>query len=73
MTAYRQEALRCAEILERDGPSALAHLREAAEAPNASRILQDNFYGWFERVRRGVYTLTPAGAADLRRFARSAA
>lgn len=68
MTAYRQEALRCAEILQRDGPSALSHLRATAEAPNAARILQHNYYGWFERVRRGVYGLTPTGAADLARF-----
>lgn len=68
MTAYRQEALRCAGILGRDGPSPVAYLREAADAPNAARILQHNFYGWFERVRRGVYGLTPLGANDLERF-----
>jgi hypothetical protein len=69
MTAYRQEALRCAGFLDRNGPVRVARLREAAEAPNAARILQHNHYGWFERVERGVYALTQAGARDLARFA----
>jgi len=25
------------------------------EFPNAPNILRDNFYGWFDRVERGVY------------------
>jgi hypothetical protein len=69
MTAYRQEALRCAEILARDGASSIAHLRAAAAAPKAASILQHNYYGWFERVGRGVYRLTPLGIEGLARFA----
>jgi hypothetical protein len=67
MTAYRQEALRCAEILAREGASSVAHLRTAAEAPKAASILQQNYYGWFERVGRGVYRLTPLGVEALAR------
>jgi hypothetical protein len=73
MTAYRQEALRCAGVLGRNGPSSLSTLRETADAPNAARILQHNFYGWFERLRRGVYGLTPLGLRDLERFTAPAA
>jgi hypothetical protein len=69
VTAYRQEALRCAEFLSREGASAIAKIRGAVDAPNAARILQQNFYGWFERVERGVYGLTPDGARDLAKFA----
>ena len=29
----------------------------------AGPILQSNVYGWFERVDRGVYALTPRGQA----------
>jgi hypothetical protein len=64
MTAYRQEALRCAELLKK-GPMKLVDMRAAAEVPNAARILQDDHYGWFERVERGVYRLTPAGKRGL--------
>ena len=28
----------------------------------------DNFYGWFDRAERGVYVLTDAGRAALKRW-----
>ncbi len=70
MTAYRQEALRCAELLASNGPMKLAALRTAADAPRAATILQQDVYGWFERVERGVYTVSPAGRRGLKTFAR---
>jgi hypothetical protein len=70
MTAYRQEALRCAELLVSNGPMKLAALRLAADAPRAATILQQDVYGWFERVERGVYTVSPAGRRGLETFAR---
>jgi hypothetical protein len=68
MTAYRQEALRCAAKLSTDGPMKVAVLRVAAEAPNAGKILLSDVYGWFERVERGVYALSPAGRRGLEMF-----
>jgi hypothetical protein len=65
VTAYRQEALRIACVLQARGPQKVAVLRIDAEAPAAARILQDDVYGWFERVERGIYVLTPAGARAL--------
>jgi hypothetical protein len=70
ITAYRQEALRCAELLASKGPSRVAAIRADAEAPNGARILQQNVYGWFERVERGIYRLTEAGLRDLDKFSR---
>ena len=70
MTAYRQEALRCAELLASHGPMKLAALRAAAEAPRVASILQQDVYGWFERVERGVYMITPAGRRGLVAFGR---
>jgi hypothetical protein len=70
MTAYRQEALRCAELLASNGPMKLAALRMAADAPRAATILQQDVYGWFERVERGVYTVSTAGRRGLATFAR---
>jgi hypothetical protein len=60
MTAYRQEALRCARLLT-PGPMTPRALRAAADVPNAASILRRDVYGWFERVDRGVYALTPRG------------
>jgi hypothetical protein len=65
MTAYRQAALRCAASLAANGPMKVAALRVACDAPNAASILRDDFYGWFERVERGVYALTPKGRRGL--------
>jgi len=73
MTAYRQEALRCAELLASNGPMKLAALRAAADAPRAATILQQDVYGWFERVERGIYTISPAGRRGVQMFARPSA
>jgi hypothetical protein len=58
MTAYRQQALVCAEALF-DGPRRPRDLRPVA--PDAGKILLGNVYGWFERVSNGVYQLTDTG------------
>ena len=69
VTAYRQEALRCA-LLIRDGQRTnLKALRETGVVPNAPSILQRDVYGWFQRVSRATYTLTERAAQDLARFA----
>jgi hypothetical protein len=64
MTAYRQEALRCARLLEA-GPMVLREMRSLADVPHAGAILRDDVYGWFERVERGTYALTPKGLAAV--------
>ena len=65
MTAYRQQALACACALS-DGPRRVRDLR--AEIPDAGKILQHNVYGWFDRAERGIYVLTDAGRAALKRW-----
>jgi hypothetical protein len=69
VTAYRQDALRCARALALGGPMGVGALRAAAEVPRAARILQRNVYGWFDRIERGIYGLTPEGDQALSRFA----
>ena len=69
VTAYRQDALRCARALALAGPMRVGVLRAAAEVPRAARILQRNVYGWFDRIERGTYRLTPEGDQALSRFA----
>jgi hypothetical protein len=65
MTAYRQQALACVHALQH-GQLRPRDLRDTA--PDAARILLTNVYGWFERVDRGVYTLTELGAKALKRW-----
>jgi hypothetical protein len=69
VTAYRQDALRCARALALGGPMRVGTLRTAADVPRAARILQRNVYGWFDRIERGTYRLTPEGDQALNRFA----
>ena len=68
MTAYRQDALRCAKALGRNGQLKLRDLRAAAGVERAASIMQRDVYGWFERIERGVYDLAPAGKRALRHF-----
>ena len=65
MTAYRQQALACASALS-DGPQRVRDLRE--KIPDAGKILLHNVYGWFDRAERGIYVLTDAGRAALKRW-----
>jgi hypothetical protein len=65
MTAYRQQALACADVL-RNGPGRPRDLRPVA--PDAGRILLRNVYGWFERTRPGIYQLTGLGEAALQNW-----
>ena len=69
MTAYRQDALRCARHLAAAGPMGPAALRDSTGIARAGTILRDDVYGWFERVERGIYRITPVGLAALETFA----
>ena len=69
VTAYRQDALRCAGYLRTHGISKAAAVALGAEVPAAARLMRADHYGWFERVERGVYTLTPKGQAALDEYA----
>jgi hypothetical protein len=62
VTAYRQDALKCAIYLFEIGASKGVDVARAAEVPTATRIMRANHYGWFERVEKGVYGLTQIGA-----------
>ena len=65
LTAYRQDALRCARQLADEGVLKVSVLSERAGVLRAGRILLDNHYGWFDRVRTGHYVLSPKGGRDL--------
>jgi hypothetical protein len=69
VTAYREKALRCAEALQVHGPLAPRQVRDLIASDKAAAILHRNVYGWFRRVKRGVYAITPTGVAALTEFA----
>jgi hypothetical protein len=65
MTAYRQQALICAQALA----AAPARPRDLKPlAPDAAKILRGNVYDWFVKIERGVYGLTDTGREALVRW-----
>lgn len=70
VTSYRQDALRCATFLEEEGACKGAVVAKGASVPKATRIMADDHYGWFERVEKGIYMLTPKGVEGLAAFGR---
>ena len=69
LTAYRQDALRCARELADAGVLKVSGIRERAGVARAGPILRDNHYGWFDRVKTGYYQLSPNGHTGLARWA----
>jgi len=69
VTAYRQDALRCASFLQESGPAKAASIKSETGVGRAPRILQRDVYGWFQRVARGTYALTPVGSRALDTYA----
>jgi hypothetical protein len=67
MTVYRQDALRCALHLQA-GPCKASVVAGATGVKRAAPLMRDDHYGWFERVERGIYTLTPKGVAALAEY-----
>ena len=72
MTAYRQDALRCARYLSLHGPTRASTVARDTGVPRARAMMYADHYGWFERppgAPRGTYELTPKGRAALEEHA----
>lgn len=63
MTAYRQDALRCAQHLACHGQTKAALVAKATGVARAASLMRADHYGWFERSAPGIYALTPQGFA----------
>lgn len=62
VTAYRQDALKLAMFLFEAGASKGADVARATGVSAATRMMRDDHYGWFEKLDKGIYGLTPTGA-----------
>lgn len=70
VTAYRESALLVAAGLERaGGESSPAGLRKIGTGAKTGEILYANHYGWFERLAKGLYGITPSGRDALVEYA----
>ena len=61
VTSYREAAIEIAYLLDTYGHHSPAELRKRGTGRRTQSILSNNFYGWFERVERGVYKLHSDG------------
>ena len=65
MTVYRQKALAIAEYLHVHGETKAAIIAQSLTEPKSRAILYDNVYGWFDRLGKGIYSLSPRGKTEL--------
>lgn len=72
MTAYRENAIHIACCLEKYGELSPKKLRELGTSVKTQSILSKNFYGWFEKVDRGIYKLHPQGKKALDNYSETA-
>ncbi len=68
VTAYRENAIFIACCLDKFGTMTPAQLRAMKTGPKTTSILSSDFYGWFQRVERGVYALSAQGRIDLKSY-----
>jgi len=69
ITAYRQDALRCAMALSNQESLKVSEIGNVTGVQKAASILQKNYYNWFERKGRGVYALSGSGQEGLKVYA----
>jgi hypothetical protein len=69
VTAYREQAIHIAALMGKYGNLSAKRLKElGTDKKKTSNILQDNHYGWFDKVERGIYTLSEKGKAELNEY-----
>ncbi|MCX7745543.1 MAG: DUF2161 family putative PD-(D/E)XK-type phosphodiesterase [Clostridia bacterium] len=73
MTAYRENAVYIACCLEKFGPLPPVKLKRIGTGSKTQSILSKNYYGWFEKIEKGIYRLHPAGTEALEQYSELAA
>ncbi|WML26471.1 DUF2161 family putative PD-(D/E)XK-type phosphodiesterase [Neobacillus sp. OS1-33] len=68
MTAYKENCIQIACYLENLGPLAPRMLIQLGSGKNTSSILTKNYYGWFERIKRGTYVITEKGKEEMKEY-----
>jgi hypothetical protein len=65
MTAYRQRAMKVASFLNVQGPTKASDVARQTEDADARDILYRDVYGWFDKISRGIYGLSPRGEREI--------
>ena len=65
LTAYRQRCIRVAEYLSQQTTAKGAEIKKAINETQATQFLSNDYYGWFNRVERGIYEISDKGKKEL--------
>ncbi len=68
MTAYKENCIQIACYLEKTGPLSPKALINMGTGEKTSSILTKNYYGWFERIKRGTYAITEKGKIEIQGY-----
>jgi len=72
LTVYRQRSIRIANFLLTQPTAKGAEINRAIDEPQATQFLRDNYYGWFNKIDRGVYEISDKGRIELPNWNQSA-
>ncbi|MCZ2259533.1 DUF2161 domain-containing phosphodiesterase [Sporosarcina sp. G11-34] len=66
MSAYKENCIHIACCLVRFGTLSPKALRQMGTGDKTLSILNKNYYDWFDRVERGIYSISEEGKNDLK-------
>ncbi|MEH7502795.1 DUF2161 family putative PD-(D/E)XK-type phosphodiesterase [Neobacillus drentensis] len=68
MTAYKENCIQIASYLKDLGQLSPKALIQMGTGKNTSSILTKNYYGWFERIKRGTYVISEKGKEEIKEY-----
>ena len=68
ITSYKENCIHIACCLAHHGPLSPKSLREIGTGDKTYQILHKNYDGWFDKIERGIYTLSPTGIAEMNEY-----
>ena len=68
MTAYKENCIHIACLLDKMGPLSPKSLKDMGAGDKIPSILSKNYYGWFERIKRGTYMITEKGKLEVQEY-----
>lgn len=68
MTAYKENCIQIACYLEKLGPLSPKALIQMGAGDKTSSILIQNYYGWFERIKHGIYVISEKGKQEAKEY-----
>lgn len=68
ITAYTEKCIHTACILDMYGEMSAAQVKKLGGPDNAYNILRMNVFGWFRKVKKGIYAITKEGRLGLMEY-----